>query len=570
MIDTLDAILVPLGDGRHGSLIGASTVTIAIAPAHVRHVDAQHPKQAIAFARRDISQGVEKLLHVLVCLGLPALVDTAREGSAQDRKNSDVGPVQILKKQDLKLNGVLHGVAVVLHSDCVECVCREFIHQLHVGDGFTQRCHERLASEPEDVGVSVVRSSEHDKGAVLIRGQQIRVSIAVGFPASHRADVRSGDSDERLPGSGSWRAQHEFGHGFTGFFDVAGIGGTGVRSLALGRLREFDHAGPANLLEFLIFEKARLAQRIVNIFLNFTHLYFARHSHQALAQVESGLLAVETGQAGHQFRGDEEHGVCETKRVANQQAGMLRIRRRDEVEVQPQTRKGPRHYNQYRMAVLITGANGGLGRVVVEAFLVAGATVYGAGRAWKEKPSKYGASFHPVEADLMQALECDRVAALAAPVDALVHLVGGFAGGKPVADTRDDTWDQMLSVNLRCAISMFRAVLPQMRKAGKGRIVAMGSRAALEPMPNFAPYGVSKAALVALVKTTALEEKDSGITVNAVLPSVIDTPANRAAMPAQDASKWVKAESIAGLLVWLASDAARDVSGAAIPIYGKA
>jgi NAD(P)-dependent dehydrogenase (short-subunit alcohol dehydrogenase family) len=109
-----------------------------------------------------------------------------------------------------------------------------------------------------------------------------------------------------------------------------------------------------------------------------------------------------------------------------------------------------------------------------------------------------------------------------------------------------------------------------MTKAGKGRIVAVGSRAAVEPMANFAAYSVSKAALVTLVKTVALEVKDSGITANIVLPSVIDTPANRAAMPSADASKWVTPESIAGLLVWLASDAARDVNGAAIPIYGRA
>jgi NAD(P)-dependent dehydrogenase (short-subunit alcohol dehydrogenase family) len=128
----------------------------------------------------------------------------------------------------------------------------------------------------------------------------------------------------------------------------------------------------------------------------------------------------------------------------------------------------------------------------------------------------------------------------------------------------------MLGLNLRSAYTIFRAVLPGMLKAGKGRIVAVGARAAIEPIANFAAYSVSKAALVALVKTVALEVKDSGITANAVLPSVIDTPANRAAMPAADASKWVTPESIAGLLVWLVSDAARDVNGAAIPIYGRA
>ncbi len=219
--------------------------------------------------------------------------------------------------------------------------------------------------------------------------------------------------------------------------------------------------------------------------------------------------------------------------------------------------------------MLITGANGGLGRAVVEAFLGTGATVYGADLAWKQQPHS-NPRFHPIEANLLDAAECERVAKLAAPVDALLHLVGGFSGGQPVAETSDETWEKMLGLNLRSAYSIFRAVLPGMVKAGKGRIVAVGARAALEPMANFAAYCVSKAALVALVKTVALEVKDSGITANVVLPSVIDTPANRAAMPSADASKWVTAESIAGLLVWLASDAARDVNGAAIPIYGRA
>ncbi len=219
------------------------------------------------------------------------------------------------------------------------------------------------------------------------------------------------------------------------------------------------------------------------------------------------------------------------------------------------------------MAILITGASGGLGTAVVEAFLGTGATVYGAALAWKNQPHS-NPRFHPLEANLIEAAECHRVAKLAAPVDALLHLVGGFDGGRPVAETPDETWEQMLGLNLRSAYSMFRAVLPAMTKAGKGRIVAVGSRAAVEPMANFAAYSVSKAALVTLVQTVALEVKDSGITANVVLPSTIDTPANRAAMPSADAAKWVTPESIAGLLVWLASDAARDVSGAAIPIYG--
>ncbi|HLK18171.1 MAG TPA: SDR family NAD(P)-dependent oxidoreductase [Bryobacteraceae bacterium] len=215
------------------------------------------------------------------------------------------------------------------------------------------------------------------------------------------------------------------------------------------------------------------------------------------------------------------------------------------------------------MSVLITGAAGGLGSVVVEAFLSTGAEVYGTDLTWKRQPHSHP-RFHPITANLTEA------ARQAAPVDTLLHLVGGFAGGQSVAETPDETWDKMIDLNLRSAYTIFRAVLPGMIKAGKGRIVAVGARAALDPMANFAAYSVTKTALVALVKTVALEVKDNGVTVNAVLPSVIDTPANRAAMPAADPSKWVTPQSIAGLLLWLASDAARDISGAAIPIYGRA
>ena len=247
---------------------------------------------------------------------------------------------------------------------------------------------------------------------------------------------------------------------------------------------------------------------------------------------------------------------------------MLGVRGGHEIEADAQAGEWKRHYNQYRMGVIVTGASGGLGKAVVEAFLARGARVYGVDLAWKESPAN--ANFHAVEVNVLETADCERVAASAEPVDALVHLVGGFAGGKPVAETADDVWNRMLDLNLRAAINMFRAVLPCMTKAGRGRIVAVGSRAAVEPMANFGAYSVSKAALVTLVQTVALEVKGSGITANVVLPSVIDTAANRSAMPKADPSKWVKPASIARLLVWLASDEARDVNGAAIPIYGGA
>ncbi len=222
--------------------------------------------------------------------------------------------------------------------------------------------------------------------------------------------------------------------------------------------------------------------------------------------------------------------------------------------------------------VLITGANGGLGRAVTKTFLEAGATA--AGVYLPGPPPVEHERFFGIEADLSTpegaAAAVERARSRTGRLDALIHLVGGFAGGKPVAETDDATWKRMLDMNLNSAFYAMRASLPALLGAGRGRIVAVGSRTAVEPVAGLSAYGVSKAALVALVRTVALEVKDTGVTANAVLPSVIDTPANRAANPKADFTKWVKPGSIAQLILWLASDAAADVNGAIIPIYGKA
>ena len=220
------------------------------------------------------------------------------------------------------------------------------------------------------------------------------------------------------------------------------------------------------------------------------------------------------------------------------------------------------------MSVLVTGANGGLGTAVCQAFLDAGAAVIGVARVWKEAPA-----FPIISADVATAEGCERVVAQAlqhGPLDALVHLVGGFSGGSPLTETSDQTWDGMINLNLRTAFCAMRAALRPMTAAGRGRIVAIGSRVAVEPSPNFAAYAVSKAALVALVRNVAAEGKKSGVTANIVLTSTIDTPQNRKAMPDADFTRWVTPQSIAKLIVWLASDAAADTSGAVIPIYGRA
>jgi NAD(P)-dependent dehydrogenase (short-subunit alcohol dehydrogenase family) len=224
-----------------------------------------------------------------------------------------------------------------------------------------------------------------------------------------------------------------------------------------------------------------------------------------------------------------------------------------------------------RVAV-VTGASGGLGGAVCRACLGVGTTVagiYRSGDAPVDHPR-----FLSIHADLTvpeeAAAAIERVRSQAGRLDALIHLAGGFAGGHTTSETSDATWKHMLDLNLNSAFFVMRAAVPALMAVGRGRIVAVGSRTAVEPAARLSAYGVSKAALVALVRTLALELKGSGVTANIVLPSVIDTPGNRAAMPSADPSKWVKPESIASLILWLASDEAADVNGAVIPIYGAA
>jgi NAD(P)-dependent dehydrogenase (short-subunit alcohol dehydrogenase family) len=222
--------------------------------------------------------------------------------------------------------------------------------------------------------------------------------------------------------------------------------------------------------------------------------------------------------------------------------------------------------------VIITGANGGLGNSVTETFLNAGAIVAGASRKIAQDEFK-SPNFHAFPAELSSLVAAkklaDEVAQKLGKIDALIHLVGAFAGGASVAETDDATWAKMLDLNLNTAFHTLRAVLPHMRKAGSGRIVAIGSRIAVEPQPDVGAYEVSKAALVSLIRATALENKDAGINVNIILPDTMDTAVNRAAMPKADFSKWVLTGDVAELLLALAGSAGAAVTGAVIPIYGR-
>ncbi len=221
--------------------------------------------------------------------------------------------------------------------------------------------------------------------------------------------------------------------------------------------------------------------------------------------------------------------------------------------------------------IVITGANGGLGTSVTKAFLEAGAQVVGASPSINNSdfPNE---RFTAIAAELSTAEHARTLAggvlAKFGRIDGLVHLVGGFAGGRSVAETDDATFDKMIDLNLRSAFLMMRAVLPQMRTQGSGRILAIGSKAAVEPAPMAGLYAASKAALVSLVRTLARENSDRKITANVLLPGTMDTPANRKFDPKVDPSKWVQPVQVAQLLVHLMSDSSSQINGAVIPVYG--
>jgi len=266
--------------------------------------------------------------------------------------------------------------------------------------------------------------------------------------------------------------------------------------------------------------------------------------------------------------------------------------------------------------VLVTGADGGLGKFVTQAFLDAGATVVGTSTKIQQSAFRNDrftamaariSSLESAQTLVNQVMSCfgkldvlahtvggfaggstvadtddaarissleraqtlvNQVMSCFGKLDVLAHTVGGFAGGSTVADTDDATFQKMMDVNLNSVFHMVRATLPTLRSAGSGRIIAIGSRAAMEPGAGVGAYSASKAAMVSLIKTVAAENKDAGVRANVILPGTMDTPANREAMPKVDFSKWVRPASVASLILWLASDAGIDVNGAVIPVYG--
>jgi NAD(P)-dependent dehydrogenase (short-subunit alcohol dehydrogenase family) len=160
---------------------------------------------------------------------------------------------------------------------------------------------------------------------------------------------------------------------------------------------------------------------------------------------------------------------------------------------------------------------------------------------------------------------------LGAPPSMAALIAGGWRGGKPLYESGDDAWQAMMTSNLETVHQSLRALLPSMVASRRGSIVVIGSRVAVQPATGAggAAYTASKAAVVALAQVVAAEVLESGVRVNAVLPSTMDTASNRASMPKADPSRWVSLASAAGVVAFLLSDDARDVSGAAVPLYGR-
>ncbi|HEY2821790.1 MAG TPA: SDR family NAD(P)-dependent oxidoreductase [Candidatus Acidoferrum sp.] len=222
--------------------------------------------------------------------------------------------------------------------------------------------------------------------------------------------------------------------------------------------------------------------------------------------------------------------------------------------------------------VLITGANGGLGTTITRSFIATGAAVTGVSNKILAEDFPQP-NFTAISADLTKASAAadvvQSVVKRAGRLDILIHVLGGFAGGKSIAETDDATWQQMQDLNLSAAFYVLRAAIPHLRKSGSGRIVAIGSLAALEPHAGIGAYVTFKSALVSLVRTVALENSDAGVTANVILPDTMDTPGNRKAMPNADPGKWVATQDVADLALWLADDRAAHSTGTAIPIAAK-
>jgi len=227
---------------------------------------------------------------------------------------------------------------------------------------------------------------------------------------------------------------------------------------------------------------------------------------------------------------------------------------------------------------LVAGGTGELGRAVSLAFLAAGARVTATYRraAELEELRRAAGAGRSIEGEAVDATDeaavgrlVDGIVARHGRLDAMVNAVGGWAGGAKAWDAGSEDLDRMLALNLKSGWVLARAAARAMVRQGSGAIVNVASKAGVEPTPGAAAYAASKAAAIALIESLAADLKGTGVRANSILPSIIDTAPNRKAMPKADFAKWPKPEEIARVIVFLCSDDAVLIHGAAVPVYGS-
>jgi NAD(P)-dependent dehydrogenase (short-subunit alcohol dehydrogenase family) len=221
--------------------------------------------------------------------------------------------------------------------------------------------------------------------------------------------------------------------------------------------------------------------------------------------------------------------------------------------------------------VLVAGGTGALGAAVVKELVEAG---YPVGATWvveRERERLEGVEgVELIKADLFDPAEAAAAVAAISDLGAVVNLVGGYAETGRVHETDPEEFDRLMRLNLRPNVLLARAAIPRWLRGGGGSFVAVSARPALRPFSGAPAYIVSKAAVLSFVQTLDAEYRHDGVRANAILPSVIDTPANRENQPDADYSKWVAPEEIAKVIRFLVSDDSAPMSGAAVPVYGKA
>ena len=228
--------------------------------------------------------------------------------------------------------------------------------------------------------------------------------------------------------------------------------------------------------------------------------------------------------------------------------------------------------------VIVTGASGNLGLAVSRAFHQAGARLVlvdkSAERLARLDPGPLSNGHHLAQGidvnDPASVREMgEEVVRRLGRIDVLVNTVGGYQAGTPVHETPLDVWDRMMSLNARTAFIVSQAVVPQMLRQGSGKIINIAARPGLVGAANAAAYSASKSAVIRVTESLAAELRESGINVNCIVPGTLDTPQNREAMPNAEIGRWVAPESLADVILFLASAAARDIHGASIPVYGR-